>query len=802
MTQNIKSFPRQRLPFYKKSANDFEWAKKTVDLLRSNNEYNQFDVYNYDNFTERSNYERKLSNYRLFNNILDQKDFERECNPFGLSVGQIKDEIQAYNKIPNKIHVLLSEEYKRPFNYRAILTNDSGIKSKEIERTSGLRDLIESRIESLIQFIQQSVQSKGADPEQVEDALNQAINELISPEEIEKYNSATYLSSKEKLANNILEYLFYNQSIKSKMNDAYKHSLISGEEYVWVGHRKGNPVIETLNSLNVFYHKDMDTKFVQNGLYAGYESLMSSGSVLDNFGQFMSEEDIKDIETDLDVISDNYGPSKEIKYPKNRHLDYWRTNHQLSETGSYGRGNSHEDWLVTHVEWRSQKKIYFVTAIDELGDPVKMIANEDFIIPPYAEKFIERGLYGIKKTKYSFDNIIVEESWVPEIWEGIQIGQDKYCCLGPKPFQSRSVEDPYNVKLGYHGVVQSNMNAAAIAPLGRMKPFQYLYFILVHKLKRLIARDKGQVYHFDVSMLPENMDIEKAIYYLEELDIDFYNPLANAETAGAASRQKITNATNRSNTQHIANYIQLMDSIDQQISDIAGIPKSREGQTAPSEAVTNVQQNLIQSSLVTETFMKEHSELWADVLQSTISITQEMWRDKAVRKQYVLDDLSVKTLELNPGDLDNADFGIFISNSGKDIQVFDTLKNLSQALIQNDKAKISDIIKIVKANSVEKLEEEILQSEKVLDDRAQQDRQFQSEQLQQQIQANKDLEEDKQSHEIDKLLVERETQLLVKSLENQNNEFKRQLEVEKLNLKDKHETRKLDIQEGRDKNPQ
>ena len=69
-------------------------------------------------------------------------------------------------------------------------------------------------------------------------------------------------------------------------------------------------------------------------------------------------------------------------------------------------------------------------------------------------------------------------------------------------------------------------------------------------------------------MLPENMDIEKAIYYLEELDIDFYNPLANAETAGAASRQKITNATNRSNTQHIANYIQLMDSIDQQISDI------------------------------------------------------------------------------------------------------------------------------------------------------------------------------------------------------------------------------------------
>lgn len=802
MSQNIKSFPRQRLPFSKKSANDFEWAKKTVDLLRSNNESNQFDLYNYDNFSERSNYERKLSNYRLFNNILDQKDFERECNPFGLSVGQIKDEIQAYNKIPNKIHVLLSEEYKRPFNYRAILTNDSGIKSKEVERTSALRDLIETKIESLIQLITQLMQAKGADPEQAQDAINQAIDELISPEEVAKYNASTYLSSKEKLANNILEYLFYNQSIKSKMNDAYKHSLISGEEYVWVGHRKGNPVVEVLNSLNVFYHKDMDTKFIQDGLYAGYESLMSSGSVLDNFGQFMDEEDIEDIETELDLITDSHGPSKKIRYPKAKHLDYWRTNHQLSETGSYGRGNHHEDWLVTHVEWKSQKKVYFIETFDEMGDPIKMIANEDFIIPPYAQKYTERGLYGLKKTKYQFDNITVEESWIPEIWEGIQIGQDKYCCLGPKPYQSRSVEDPYNIKLGYHGVIQSNMNAAAIAPLGRMKPFQYLYFILVHKLKRLIARDKGQVYHFDVSMLPENMDIEKAIYYLEELDIDFYNPLSNAETPGSHSRQKITNATNRSNTQHIANYIQLMDSIDQQISDIAGIPKSREGQTAPSEAVTNAQQNLIQSSLVTETFMKEHSELWADVLQSAIKLAQNMWKDKSIRKQYVLDDLSVKTLELNPGDLDNSDFGIFISNSGKDIQVFDTLKNLSQALIQNDKAKISDIIKIVKANSVEKLEEEIIQSEKKLDERIQQEQQFQQQLQQEQIQAQKKQLEDTQSHEIDKLLVERETQLLVKSLDTQENQIKQQLEVEKINQKERLESRKLDIQESKNKNPQ
>lgn len=38
--------------------------------------------------TYQSEYNRKLANYQLYNNILNQKDFERECNPLGIEVGQ------------------------------------------------------------------------------------------------------------------------------------------------------------------------------------------------------------------------------------------------------------------------------------------------------------------------------------------------------------------------------------------------------------------------------------------------------------------------------------------------------------------------------------------------------------------------------------------------------------------------------------------------------------------------------------------------------------------------------------------
>ena len=48
-------------------------------------------------------YERMMSNYKLFNNIIDQKDLERECNPLGLEIGQFKDLVQPYNKTYNEI---------------------------------------------------------------------------------------------------------------------------------------------------------------------------------------------------------------------------------------------------------------------------------------------------------------------------------------------------------------------------------------------------------------------------------------------------------------------------------------------------------------------------------------------------------------------------------------------------------------------------------------------------------------------------------------------------------------------------
>jgi hypothetical protein len=56
------------------------------------------------------------------------------------------------------------------------------------------------------------------------------------------------------------------------------------------------PVVEVINSLGFFYHKSPEVKYFEDGLYAGFRTMMNTGDILDRFGRDMKEEDIKKLE--------------------------------------------------------------------------------------------------------------------------------------------------------------------------------------------------------------------------------------------------------------------------------------------------------------------------------------------------------------------------------------------------------------------------------------------------------------------------------------------------------------------------
>lgn len=329
----MRNFPKQRVPYTTKIKDDYSWAKQCIDALLIN--------YSNSNDSLFSDYERKLSNYQLFNNQLNQKDFERECNPLGIEVGQFRDEIQPYNKTYNKIQVLLGEELTRPFNYKVILTDPEGVKSKLAYRDQLLREYVTSKIQEVLQQLQISSQDQ-VDPSTVMD-----------PSKIDSYMSTSYLSSREILASKLLKYLYKELDIPHIKNDAYKHGLISGEEIVRVYKRFDVPYVEVLNSLGVIYDKSAETKFIQDGFCAGYRTLMLASDVLDLYGSYLSKEDLDRIDNMDSAFRQEWhkSPNNTMMYYNDANYYDSKSTYPPTHEASYGDSHSNQnEWLVQHIE--------------------------------------------------------------------------------------------------------------------------------------------------------------------------------------------------------------------------------------------------------------------------------------------------------------------------------------------------------------------------------------------------------------------------------------------------------------------
>lgn len=744
----MHNFPKQRLSYSKKSADDFKWAKEVIDSILVSSPQQQDIVNNYN-----SDYGRKLSNYRLYNNQLDQKDFERECNPLGLELGQFQDAIQPYNKTYNKIQVLLSDESKRPFNFRTVLTNAEGIRSKLQYRDSMIRNYIYSKLQETLKNVSQLY---------TPDLLEDISTDILPPEETQKFMKYSYRERREILGEKILQYLQKKLDIRDLKNDAFKHGLISGEEIVYVGVTNGEPFIAPVNSLGAFYHKSGEEKWIQKSLYAGCSVYMNPGEVLDRYGRYLSDVDANKIDSSspINTAMRDYTMSQTMKYG-HQNPDPLFQSMFSNEHGSYGKSHT-EDILVQHVEWVSQKKIGFLTFINEFDDEETIMVSEDFLVPEEAEKVVELKEFKRKVTYYTWmlEDKVFKLTWdyIPEVWTGTKIGQDIYCMIGPKEEQFRPKDNPYEVTLGYHGVVYNAMNASPVSLMDRMKPFQYLYFIVMHKLKKLIAQDQGKVFPFDVSMVDPKVGVEKTLYYLKEMNLNFFNPLANADQPGQNQRSTVSTSIDMSNMQYILNYVNVLSAIDAQISEVAGVSRQREGQTAPTEAVTNAQANIQMSALITEIYFHLHNKLWEKCLTSLLQVARTTWKGKSIIKQFVLDDSSLATLELSEDDLLDCDLGIFVTDSGREHEMFQALKGISDGLLNTNRATFSDLITLYEATSAAELKTAIKISEENFQKQ-------QNEQAQAELQAQAEAQQSQQEFELEKQAREFEHEVLIANIE-------------------------------------
>lgn len=633
------AFPRQKLPLSKKGK---KWQEDCVNYI-----IGEGNVTSGGNST--SYYGELQTYYNLYNSIFDEKDFKSITNPF-----KVEDGFPAtphdFNIIRPKVDLLIGEETKRPLNFRVIRTSQ--------EATSEIQ---EKEKQMILQYIEAAITAKMS-PEEAQQFQEQLQSgEIMPPEQIAKYMDKDYKDIVENTAYHSLTYLREKLDLDNEFIKGWKDGLISGREIYYVGVLNAEPYAERVNPICFSYDKSPDLEFIEDGSWCCRKMRMPITEVYDRYYDKLEEKDLDRLE---EMIGSTPGRNLGDRSPVDMGIQLRIYDNPIFE----GSGKSLVN--VWHCCWKSFKKIFYVTTTDDAGQPQINIVDETY--QPVGNE------------------VSIEPDWIIEVWEGYRAGSDLYFGIQPIEYQHVSIDNPNSQKLPYCGAIYSNTNSKPRSLVSILKPLQYMYIVLWYRLELAIARDKGKVVNMDITQIPKSMNISPAkwMHYLSSVGVNFINPyeegwnIPGREGGKPAQFNQIT-ALDLTMSNVIAEYIQLMDKIEELAGTISGITQQREGAVSSSEMVGNVERSVVQSSHITEPLFWVHNQCKRRVLNMLLNTAKGAWEETGKQKlQYIFDNGERAFLDITPK-FYYEDMDVFVSDTSKDLENIQKLQQLIQPAMQN-----------------------------------------------------------------------------------------------------------------------
>ena len=680
-------FPQQKLPLSKKNE---KWQHDCVNYIigegnivsggQTHTAHGEMQTY-----------------YNLYNSIFDEKDFKKITNPFKVEEG-FPATPQDFNIIRPKIDLLIGEETKRPLNFRVVRTSQ--------EATS---ELMETQKQLLMQYMQAAVMAQMGPEEQQQFQEQLQNGEIMPPEQIAKYMDKDYKDVVENTAYHTLTYLREKLGIDNEFIKGWKDALISGQEVYYVGVLNAEPYMERVNPMYFSYDKSPDLEFIEDGAWCCRRMRLPITEVYDRYYDKFTEKDLIKLEELINAVPANNLGEHGIRDDFRGIQLHFYDNPIYDEKGNHNVN-------VWHCCWKSFKKINYVTTQDEQGQMQVDIVDETY--------------------QPTGNEISIEPDWVIEVWEGYRCSNDLYFGIQPIEYQHVSIDNPNSQKLPYCGAVYSNTNSRPRSLVSILKPLQYMYIVLWYRLELAIARDKGKVVNMDVTQIPKSMGItvDKWMHYLSSVGVNFINPydtqwnVPGREGGKPAQFNQIT-ALDLTMSNVIAEYIQLMDKIEQLAGTISGITEQRQGAISTSELVGNVERSVTQSSHITEPLFWVHAQVKRHVLNMLLNTAKGAWQATGKDKlQYIFDNGERAFLNVTQK-FYYEDMDVFVSDTSKDLENIQKLQQLIQPAMQNG-ASLLEAAEILTNDNFNIIKQKLKDMQTRQEQQAQQQQQAQAEQEQ------------------------------------------------------------------------
>jgi hypothetical protein len=659
--------------------------------------------------SERRSYLKSLYDY--YNGVIDEEDYNYVLKPYGKTRSHFPTRLRNYPIIKPIIDLLLGEKSKRPLEYTVTVQNADSISLKE----EALKNLILTNLKN--QFL-----AELAKQQEIELPEGQ---ELPLPKQIAEEFERSYVDGRAIMGQAALNYIMYYNEIYDKFQKLFFHFLVTGETYSHKGVRKNEVFYEIVNPLDVDYDKDPDIDFVEDADWAIIRKYSHASTIIDIFGEYLSDDQVLELESPTHTSAEAY-------------LLY-----RAEASGADDNVYRNRLIEIITVYWKSRKRIGFVTYDDPNTGNVEMFDVEEGYKLPQSLKNL---------------NAKIEWEWVNEVWEGTRIDRRFFINVRPYKNQRTSLDNPSRCKLPINGRKYSDINSQSVSLVSLGIAYQLNYNIYKYRLELAIARSKDIIAQFDINMIPKNWDMDKFMYFVEGTGIAWVD--YNKEGIQLSPQhQSVLDMSIKT----ISQYLTLLESIMVEWEKVSGVTRQRQGQMSSYEGKATSQQSIVQSSHITEDIFRKFAHFERRELQGLLDYSKEAWLN-GKKAMYVMPDGSLNNIDVDPMTHMEAEYGIFVSDAGKDAEKKQKLEGLAQAAVQNG-MPMSTVVSIFESDSFSQIKDKIKQAEKQADElrtaqeQAQQQQQQAELQLkQQQIQQQAlDKEKDRQL-EIEKALIAAEAQ--------------------------------------------
>ena len=707
---DLKNLPPQMLSYSKKTK---EWRKQHLDWADRR-------TYYFGNMVRNSLLKKRI-NYNLINGVLDMRDVELILNPDNVNALYVPESIQHFPIMNSKLHVLQGEEAKRRFEFKVVVTNPNSISEIESSKLAMLQEQVQSMIE---------------DENLSEEEFNKELDKLSY------YFDYQWQDIIEMRASTVLSHYMKELNIPKIFNDGFMDAMICGEEIYQCDIVGGEPTFERLNPLKVHIFKNGFSNKVEDADLIILIDFWSPGRILDTYFDVLSKKDVDSIDKLASTFSSDsmYNIDERNAFINTAEIDGTDIsggtvieNFLLMGQSGFSATSNYYDLQgnirVLRLYWKSKRKIKKVKSYDpETGEELFDFYPETYIIDKEAGE--EEEIF-----------------WINEAWEGTKIGPDIYVNMRPRIVQYNRLSNPSRCHFGIVGSMYNLNDSRPFSLVDMMKPFAYFYDVIYDRLNKAIAANWGKIVKLDLAMVPKGWEIDKWLYYAKVNHVAVTDSFK--EGNGGAAQGKVVGALNiQSNGvidaeqgNYIQEHINLLEFIKNEMGEVAGITRQREGQISNRETVGGVERSNLQSSHITEWLFTMHDDVKRRALECFLETAKIAMRGRNKKFQYITSDGAIKSLEIDGDTFADSDYGIIVDASPETQNLASKLDTLAQAALQNQTLSFSSIMKIYTSSSLSEIRRTIEKDEQAIQERQAEQAQQEQEIAQQQMQTQMEMKQ-------------------------------------------------------------